>query len=205
MIRVEVAGAMDTGSVLGRPQTAEQVERSAASADMQVDTESLSTANAEEEDWFSDKPFDFAEEESKTALVCETDPQVRKKIAEVLNTMEYHITEATGARDALKRLRFHVYDIIIVNENFDAAPPETSSVMAYLERMEMDIRRQIFVVLFSKQHQTMDHMLALKKSVNMIFNMKHIDKIGAILGRGLADRDLFYRIYYESQTNLGLA
>ncbi|HSO18854.1 MAG TPA: zinc-ribbon domain-containing protein [Desulfosarcina sp.] len=40
----------------------------------------------------SDKPFDFVEEEGKTALLCESDPMIKKAITPVLEVLEYHIT-----------------------------------------------------------------------------------------------------------------
>ncbi|MGD8520491.1 MAG: zinc-ribbon domain-containing protein, partial [Desulfobacterales bacterium] len=59
-------------------------------------------ANGESYDAF-DKPFDFIEEEGLTALVCEQNPLVRKTITDALQLLEYQITVAESARDALKR------------------------------------------------------------------------------------------------------
>ena len=188
-------------ATLPDPSHGEKTDSEAAAANLMTD----SWPYNENDDYSADQPFDFAEEESKTALVCELDPEIKKKIADVLVSMEYHITEAENARDALKRIRFHAYDLIVVNEHFDGDSPGDNSVMSYLERLDMDTRRKIIVVLISKSHRTMDHMMAYRKSVNMILHHKHIEKIGAILGRGLADRDLFYRVFKESQLNLGLA
>jgi predicted Zn finger-like uncharacterized protein len=205
MIQLELPGKTDTPPGASPQHPSETSEPSEASANVLADNFSEMSADENGDDYFSDKPFDFAEEESKTALVCEADPDVKKKIASLLGFMEYHITEAESARDALKRMRFHVYNLIIVNEDFKADSSGENSVMSYLERLDMDTRRQIIVVLISKRYRTMDHMLAFKKSVNMILNTKHLEKIGLILGRGLADRDLFYRAFNESRVNLGLA
>lgn len=143
------------------------------------------------------KPFEFVEEDGKTALVCETDPQTIKEIHSVLKIMEYHVTDAENTRDALRRMRYHDYDLIIVNELFDSDTPDTNIVMTYVARLGMAVRRNTFVALLSRKFQTMDHMTAFNKSVNMIINIKNIDNFGAILGRGITDNDLFYRVYYE--------
>jgi predicted Zn finger-like uncharacterized protein len=63
----------------------------------------------------SEKPFDFIEEEGLTALVCESNPLVQTTITEALELMEYQITKAESARDALKRMRYHNYDLFVVN------------------------------------------------------------------------------------------
>jgi predicted Zn finger-like uncharacterized protein len=74
-----------------------------------VDTNSNGTYDA------SEKPFDFIEEEGLTALVCESNPLVQATITEALELMEYQITKAESARDALKRMRYHNYDLFVVN------------------------------------------------------------------------------------------
>ncbi len=93
----------------------------------------------------SDKPFDFIEEEGKTALVCESDSGVKGKITKVLDLMEYHITEVEDTRDALKKMRYHDYNIIIINENFDSSNPDSNGIMIYLERLNMVTRRNMIV------------------------------------------------------------
>ena len=145
-----------------------------------------------------EKPFDFIEEEGKTALVCESDPSIRKKIKPTLDILEYQITEAKNSRDALKQMRYHTYDLIVVNEYFDTRDPDANGVLIYLERQPMLVRRNIFVALLSTRYRTMDQMGAFQKSVNMIVNLSNIDDFDKILQRGLADYGIFYRVFKES-------
>jgi predicted Zn finger-like uncharacterized protein len=165
--------------------------------DLSKDSKSYPEVGSEAYD-VSEKPFDFIGEENKTALVCEPDLAARQKMMDALESMEYHITVAENIRDALKKMRYHVYDIILVNEKFDAVNPASNSVLIYLERLNMAIRRNIFVVLISRGFRTMDNMTALNKSVNMLINIKDIDNIDKILGRGIRENDLFYRVYKDS-------
>jgi len=151
----------------------------------------------------TDKPFDFIEEEGLTALVCEQNPIARKTINSALGLMDYQITVAESARDALKRMRYHVYDLIVVDENFDTKNPDANGVLIYLERLQMSIRRNIFVAMVSSRYRTMDNMMAFHASVNLVINIKNIDDIGKILGRGITDTELFYRIYKETLKETG--
>lgn len=145
----------------------------------------------------SEKPFDFVEEEGKTALLCESEPAVKEKIKAVLKILEYHVTEPQNSRDALRKMRYHNYDLIVVNEHFDAALPDANGILIYLERLTMAARRHIFVALVSNRFRTMDHMAAFQKSVNMVVNLNNIDDFDKILQRRLADNDLFFRILKE--------
>ncbi|MEW6671233.1 MAG: zinc-ribbon domain-containing protein [Thermodesulfobacteriota bacterium] len=150
-----------------------------------------------------DKPFDFVEEEGKTALVCESDPGVKKTINTALSALDYHITDAENARDALKKMRYHNYDLILVNEEFDTTDPDRNGVLIFIERLHMAIRRNMFVVLISNRYRTMDNMLAFNKSVNIIINFSNIKDFDKILKRGLTDNDYFYRVYKEMMRKTG--
>ncbi len=151
----------------------------------------------------ADKPFDFIEEEGLTSLVCESSPMVRRTIINALDAMEYQITEAESTRDALKRMRYHNYHLFVVNENFDSENPESNGILLYLERLGMTVRRNMFVALISDRFRTMDNMMALNKSVNLIINIKNIEDIAKILSRGITDNEYFYRIFRGSMKALG--
>ena len=151
----------------------------------------------------AEKPFDFIEEEGLTALVCESNPMVRKTIINALEVMDYQITEAESARDGLKRMRYHNYDLFVVNENFDTDNPESNSILLFLERLSMSVRRDMFVTLISSRFRTMDNMMALNKSVNLIVNIKNIEDIGKILSRGITDNEYFYRIFKQTLKEVG--
>jgi len=153
----------------------------------------------------AEKPFDFIEEEGLTALVCESNPLVRKTIIKALDVLEYQITEAESTRDALKRMRYHNYDLFIINENFDTDNPESNGILLYLERLSMLVRRNMFIALISDRFRTMDNMMALNKSANLIINSKNIDDIGKILSRGITDNQFFYRIFKGTLKEVGKA
>jgi len=146
----------------------------------------------------AEKPFDFIEEDALTALICEPDPAIRDKVASVLELMEYHLTTVSSTREALKKMRYHNYNVVVVNESFDTSTPETNGVLLFLERLPMATRRELFVCLITSRYRTMDHMLALNKSVNMILNAKNINDFGKILSTAITENDIFYRAYKET-------
>lgn len=151
----------------------------------------------------SDRPFDFVEEGGKTALICESDPSIKADITSVLKEMDYKITDTVSARDALKAMRFHVYDMVVLNEKFDTDDPDANNVIRYLERLSMGIRRNIFVTLISNRFRTMDNMAAFNKSVNTIVNMENLGDFKTIIKRGLADNEAFYHVFKETMKKMG--
>jgi len=153
----------------------------------------------------AEKPFDFIEEGAETALLCEPDPAVRDKIRTALENMEYHITEPDSAREVLKRMRFHIFDMVVVNELFDTPDPDNNTLFKYLDRLAMETRRNMFVTLITDRFRTNDNMAAFNKSVNLIVNLKNIDEIEKVLKRGVTDNLAFYSVFKETLTKTGRA
>jgi hypothetical protein len=151
----------------------------------------------------SEKPFDFVEEGVETALLCEPEPAVRAKIITSLYNMGYHTTAPQSHKDTLKQMRFHVFDMVVLNERFGTRDPDMNSVLKYLDRLNMSVRRNIFLTLITNRFRTMDNMAAFNKSVNLIVNLKNINEIEKILRRGVADNKAFYRVFKESLIKTG--
>jgi len=151
----------------------------------------------------SDKPFDFVEADAETALICESDPALRETIGTAMKSLGYHITEAASAKDATKNMRFHVYNVVILNENFDTGEQTGNAVLNYLANLNMSTRRQIFVTLISSQFRTSDNMAAFNKSVNLIINTSNINDVGAIIKLGVAENDAFYHVFKETLRKKG--
>lgn len=153
----------------------------------------------------ADLPFDRDGERGATALVCEPDPAFREKIIGGLKERGYRITMPATAADALQALRFHLFDVVVLNERFDAPDPQTNAVLQYLEQMGMTTRRRIFVALVSATYGTMDNMAAYSRSVNVTINRKNIHDAGEIIKRGVAENRAFYHIFRETLRKLGKA
>ena len=151
----------------------------------------------------SDRPFDFVDSDAETALICESDETMRQKLTSALHDKGYQTTIAASAREALKSMRFHLFDVVVVNENFDSSTPGHNDVLAYLETLAMGTRRQIFVALVSDNCRTMDNMAAFNKSVNVVINPKNIDDAGTILSGAIADNAAFYHVMKDVLKNMG--
>ncbi|MGD9017648.1 MAG: zinc-ribbon domain-containing protein [Desulfobacterales bacterium] len=152
-----------------------------------------------------DRPFDFIEEEGKTALICEMDASASSLITSVLEGMEFSVRQAASTRDALKQMRYHQFDMIAVNERFDAKNPDVNGVLVFLERLAMSVRRNIFVLLFTDRYRTMDRMMAFNRSVNLIVNIGDLSNLERILNKSIADHEFFYRAFKEALKDAGKA
>ncbi len=153
----------------------------------------------------SEKTFDFVEQGVKTALICDQDAGVREKIRSTLQRMDYHVMEAASARDAMKYMRFRVFDLVVLDENFEGGNPESNHVLQYLGHQPMNTRRNIFVVLLGNSFRTADNMMAFNKSVNLVVNLNNVDQLEKVLKRSLIENEEFYRVLKMSLKKVGRA
>ena len=152
---------------------------------------------------FADRPLDFTGEVGATALICEPDPAVRKRIGDGLKELAYKITTPATAKDALKDMRFHIFDVVVLNELFDTKDPKANAILSSLENMAMSTRRRFFVALVSGTYRTMDKMAAFNRSVNIVINIQSIDNVAKIIKQGVADNRAFYHIFQETLQKMG--
>jgi CheY-like chemotaxis protein len=145
----------------------------------------------------AEKPFDFLDENAQTAIICEPNIKARKILIKTLNHMDYYVTEAKDGRDALRKMRYHNYNVVIFNEQFDSEDPDANGVLAYLQQLPMDQRREVFIILISARFRTMDNMMAFNKSVNLIVNLKNLDMFNKILRQNLVEFHRNYRLYRD--------
>jgi CheY-like chemotaxis protein len=151
----------------------------------------------------SEKPFDFLVSGVKTALVCESDSGILSKLRFSLKQMGYHTTETGSAMDALKKMRFHSFDLIVMNELFDCESAEDHPILTFLNELTMSARRNIFVALISTRFRTMDNMAAFNKSVNVVIHERNLDEAAKILRRAIDEHQVFYSVFQSSLIETG--
>ncbi|MFP4308127.1 MAG: hypothetical protein ACLFQQ_12995 [Desulfococcaceae bacterium] len=143
-------------------------------------------------------PFEFLEEGAKTAIICESDPELRARVRKTIEEMEYHVLESLSPRDSLKQMRFRDFTLVVINERFGARDPDMNHVLKYLAQLPMINRRNSFVVLLSDRFRSRDNMMAFNKSVNLVMNTEDMEYFPKYLEMGLNEHEIFYRVFREA-------
>ena len=143
------------------------------------------------------------DEGQRTALICESDPGINQTIRLTLESLNFRYAEAESTLAALKQMRYHVFDLVILNESFDGVEPKDNPLRIYLSRLSMDTRRNMFVVLLTKRFRTMDNMAAFNLSVNQVIHEKNIDEMEQMIQNGIADNDTYYKVFKKTLDSLG--
>jgi hypothetical protein len=115
--------------------------------------------------------------------------------------MEYVVDIPATAEHALQRLRFNQYQVILLDDDFDGKSP--NPIALHLSGLNMNIRREIFVVLIGQRFTTADHLQAFMESVNLTLQSDDLPQLAAFLARGIREHERFYRVFTECLLEAG--
>ncbi len=142
---------------------------------------------------------EFAEEMSSlppgriAALLCLDRDNTCGMLKAVLEGMGYLVDMAATSDRALQRLRFNQYGIVALTEDFGGSSP--NRVAEYLAWLNMNIRRDMFVVLVGERFKTADHLQAFIESVNLVLHPNDLPHIEIFINRGLKDHEWLYKVF----------
>ena len=156
-------------------------------------------------DYSEDETLDAHEEGAILALVLDPDPESSKKTRSEIEQLGYHCVSATTTRDAVGKMRFHVFDLVILSDGFDGQDLDNSPILNYLNNISMTDRRKIFVALMGERFKSMDNLMAFAMSANAVINPKDTDKLSAMLKGAVSDHERFYKVFMETLVEVGRA
>jgi len=157
------------------------------------------------EDYAGDQALDFFEEGIKLALIMTNSSMNEDRLRAGIEIIGYKCIPTPNTRDAIGKLRFHHFDLIILADGFDNQPLDQSVIVNYLNRLSMSVRRKIFLALISDNCKTMDNMMAFAMSANVVINSKDIEKLHLILKKAVSENERFYKIFVDTLVETGKA
>jgi predicted Zn finger-like uncharacterized protein len=155
------------------------------------------------EDYSGDQALEFFDEGVKIALVILKGDAKRGKVGNTLEGLGFRCIYAENTRDALGKMRFHLFDLVFLADGFDNQDIALSPIMNYLNRLPMSSRRKIFIALIGDKFKTMDEMMAFALSANSVINTKDIDRLSSVLKKALTDNEKFYKVLMDTLAEVG--
>ncbi len=144
-----------------------------------------------------DLDFSLENKLNALALVCIGDNDLQKKVYSVVKDIGFNAKAVDTSKEALKKLEYHIYPLVLLDEAFDQNRGVTR-IMDKLNAIDMSLRRKICLVLMSRQFNTNDNMSALHASVNCVINVDDVAHLTSVLPKVLTDHKNFYTIYNAS-------
>jgi predicted Zn finger-like uncharacterized protein len=135
------------------------------------------------------------------ALLCINRIESRGDVKAMLEGLGYVVDIPEATDYALQRLRFNQYHIILLDDDFDGKSP--NPLAGYLASLNMNLRREMFVILIGQRFKTADRLQAFIESVNLIVHSDDLPQLVTFLTRGLRDHERFYKVFTECLIEAG--
>lgn len=152
-----------------------------------------------------DSVLDIFEEGKKLAIVMGRDPSQNETFKAAAQGLGFQCVPVENSREAIGKLRFHHFDLILLADGFDGKSAAESPVTAHLNRQSMAVRRKMFVALTGGTFKTTDNMTAYALSANLVVNERDLDKLGGVLKTSMAENEKFYKVFMDTLGELGRA
>ncbi len=139
--------------------------------------------------------IDVVDEGMRTALLCIADVKLAERFAQALHELGFWVVHALRPGFALGKLHHNTYDLLILEENFDSDKNSTNLVLHHVQLLPMHLRRQFYLCLLSQDKPTLDAKLAFRMGVNLILNVKDIEKAKVLFARAMKEYRGFYNLF----------
>jgi len=172
--------------------------------------ESKGSSEAEEkgygyDDFSGEEEIDTFTEDAKLALVMTNSDDISENIRKAVEELGYKYVSAPNTRDATGKMRYHHFDLIMLDDGFDGQDLERSPVLNFLNHLSMSQRRMMFVAVISDKFKTMDDMMAFALSANAVINPKDMERLATVLKKGLSEYKSFYKVFLNTLVEVGKA
>ena len=142
-------------------------------------------------------------EGKKLALILEPEPEQKAPLQRALEALGYAQVNADGVRDAMSKLRYHSFDLILLSDRFEDEPWEDSPILNYLNSLPIGVRRRMFAALIGDDLKTRDPMAAFSLSANLVIGRGHAVDLARILKQGIEESEAFYAQLMRTIAELG--
>ena len=150
-----------------------------------------------------DSPLEFLQSGAMSALICVDEPERLRAVKTALTELNFHGSLASSVKEALSKLRYNQYDLVIVDEEFCGETAENNTILRYLQPMPMSTRRNIFLAMISKKQRTLDNLVCFAMSVNAVINVSDVPKVKMIMERALSEHRRFYKVFSDMMQAVG--
>lgn len=142
--------------------------------------------------------LDVFEPGDKTALVGMDVPEMERLVVEQLGTLGYKVHTGISVEDLIFKMRAHLYDVLIVAENFAASTLDQNPLLHEAIHSPPQQRHHQMVVLIGASLRTSDEMQAFRHSVDLVVGLADIANLRPVLRRTSLRQQEFYGRFLEA-------
>jgi CheY-like chemotaxis protein len=146
--------------------------------------------------------FDFISATDKPALVACANPDWLDAAKKALQELGYKIHVAADHEDFLSRFSQVRYQIVLVEDLFNAGKIEENQSLKTLQKMIMGQRRHATIILVGNSVRTLDPMQSFQQSVHAVINTSEMPVLKQLVEKIMAENTLFLHNFREVQEHV---
>jgi len=148
------------------------------------------------------KGLEFFKPDTKTALLYCPEKKAAGELLKGLEELGYEVRLIENKDDLSSRLKYHIYDVIILYQKGREVEKELAEILLFLHSMPIDDRRKIFVVLILFSGNRADTMRAFFMSVDLTLSPMDIVNLPEVLPLVMETRQAKYKSFLELKERL---
>lgn len=147
--------------------------------------------------------FDFLAPTDRPALIGLSTPELVETAKTALDQLGYKIHRADSHGEFLHKFVQVPYQVVILEELFDARSPEENESLRALERLPMSQRRHAVIILFGFSFATFNPLQAYQRGVHAVVNPAEMFLLIQLIQKVVADNDMLLHAFRETQKQQG--
>lgn len=144
----------------------------------------------------------FVTTSDKPALVACSKPMIIEAAKNALLALDYKPHAVTAHGPFLTHFSRVRYQVVFIEELFEAKTPEENQSLIALQKMPVNQRRHATIILLGGNVTTFDPMQAFQKSVHAVINESEIALLKELTEKAVADNDLFLHNFRQVQRRI---
>ena len=146
--------------------------------------------------------FEFLSPTDKPALLALSTMEWMATAQTILGELGYKVHVASSHDDFTNRFSGIQYQVVIIEELFNASTPAENTTLKNIQILPMPQRRHCTFFLLGDSFQTLNVMQAFQQSVHAVVNREELLTLGQIVQKTVGDNDTFLRTYRDTQQRM---
>jgi hypothetical protein len=138
----------------------------------------------------------------RPALLACSNPEWAATARTALTELGYKTHEVVAHADFSSRFSRFRYEVVIIEDLFDATKFAENLSLQSLQNMAVNQRRHAVIILLGDQFKTFDPMQAFQQSVHAVINGTEVPLLKQLTEKTIAENDLFLHNYREAQNRI---
>jgi predicted Zn finger-like uncharacterized protein len=145
----------------------------------------------------SQRPIEYFDPDTKTALIYCPDIQAKMEMESKLNSLEFQVRSISDRAELAHLLRFNIFDLVLLYQGRPEPEDKLLEILDHFNRIPPESRRKMFLAYIHIAGNRHDKLDAFYRGVDVCLNPMDIGRLDELVPQLLKEKDGEYRVFYE--------